>query len=185
MYSISSIGGTNLFDAFSFYAVCLDNLKAETKEKIKVYTDEEDGWIMLPYSLIDELATKDEDIFDSVDFNDFYFDRDWFDSWMAGAIKTANSYLVFSVGCRWNGGSGYKIADSLEDAFSRDYDSSIYLNNVSKGGKTLVCSESSHDVPMGSTTYIIALTDKEREKLDYARFETVENFVERCAAKVA
>ena len=37
--------------------------------------------------------------------------------------------------------------------------------------------ESSHDVPMGSTTYVIGLSEKEYEELRESNFEAVEAFV--------
>lgn len=91
-------------------------------------------------------------------------------------IKEANQYLVFASGCRWNGASGYKFCDNVADTISRSYDVTITPRAVSARGKTLVCCESSHDVPMGSTTIIVALTKDEYQLLRHADFEEVEAF---------
>lgn len=95
-------------------------------------------------------------------------------------IKEAPHYLVFASNCRWDGASGYKIVDFMEEIVARDYEVSIYPIGVSKGGKTLMCreySEYSHDVPMGARTTIIALTEKEYGRLIDASWEQVAKFV--------
>ena len=98
------------------------------------------------------------------------------DDVMSEYIKDADKYLVFASSCRWNGASGYKFANNYGDIISRSYDFSLVPLSRSKGKKTLVCRESSHDVPMGSTTIIVALTDKEYERLSNSSFSDVEQF---------
>ena len=100
-------------------------------------------------------------------------------------LKDANHYLVMAHNCRWNGASGFMLTDSLEEVLDRDYEVSIYPVAVSKGGKCLVCRESSHDVPMGSRTSIIALTEREYERLCpwTATWDDVVKFAETHEAK--
>jgi hypothetical protein len=101
-------------------------------------------------------------------------------------IKPYDHYLVCAYHCRWDGVSGYKITDSLEDALYRDYDYHQYFIGGSRGGKTILLSESSHDVPMGHSVVVIGLTDKEYEKLSYwdVDFETVIKFADENSKKI-
>lgn len=92
-------------------------------------------------------------------------------------IKKSNHYLVIACNHTWDGRTGYKIADSFADAISRNYDACIYPVDVTSGGKILTCVESSHDVPMGATTYIIALTNREKEMIDNNGWKTVEKIL--------
>ena len=98
-------------------------------------------------------------------------------------LKDSKHYLVYLKGCRWNGTSGYKIFDSIEEVLDRGYDVSIYPRAISRGGKTLLCTESSHDVPTGHDAVIIALSDKEYEYLEHwdRSWEDIEDFVAGCA----
>lgn len=107
------------------------------------------------------------------------------DSIMSEYIKDADKYLVFARGCRWNGASGYKFADTTNDILSRSYDFSLVPIARSKGKKVLVCRESSHDVPMGSTTIIVALTEREFSELQISSFERVEEFAEIMERKAS
>ena len=104
---------------------------------------------------------------------------------MQSVIKPAKHYLVMAHNCRWNGASGYKVANSLPDTVRRSYEASIYPQSASCGGKTLICTEYSHDVPMGARTSIIALTEREYEFINHwdTSFEDVERFATACEAK--
>ena len=117
---------------------------------------------------------------DNIDYD--FWDDYLFDETMTEYLKRANRYLVFAIGVRWNGASGYKFADDYSGAIFRSYDNSMYPVKCSKGKKTLVCKEYSHDVPMGSTTIIVALTDKEYDKLNNSDFGTVESFARKMYA---
>ena len=94
-------------------------------------------------------------------------------------IKEADNYLVFAMGCRWTGASGYFFAERVEDTIYRRYPVTIRPIAATPNGKTLVCKESSHDVPMGGTTVIIALTDREYKNLSSAEFADIQEFAER------
>ena len=87
-------------------------------------------------------------------------------------------YLVFAQGCRWNGASGYTIVPRILDTLHRPYDATFHYKNHIEG-RALICMESSHDVPTGSTTVIVGLTDKEFEKFEDAEFSEVEAFAEQ------
>ena len=102
---------------------------------------------------------------------------------MSCFLRPANHYLVFAGGCRWNGASGYTITDSIEKTVERDYEVAITPVVGTPSGKTLVCRESSHDVPTGSETVIIALTDEEYEALEDAYFEKVSEFAEEYRSR--
>ena len=135
---------------------------------MKVYED---------YDLVESGALYDDDG-NSVDFDENIVCEN-----IAEYLKKANKYLVFACGCRWNGASGYKFAHDYFGTVSRSYDVSIYPKAYSKGKKTLVCREYSHDVPMGATTIIVALTDKEYERLNNSSFSAVEQFAMNMCSK--
>ena len=86
-------------------------------------------------------------------------------------------YLVFANACRWNGASGYKFCDNIVDTVYRDYDVSIDIQKEIKNG--FVARESSHDVPMGSQTVVLGLTEDEYEQLVDAEFDEIERFVQK------
>ena len=99
-------------------------------------------------------------------------------------MRVHDNYLVFAKNCRWNGASGYKFAKSFRDAVSRSYDTIQILENISGGGKAVLVSEYSHDVPQGGTTVIVSLTDREYRKLQKADFEKVQEFAETYIRKL-
>ena len=113
--------------------------------------------------------------FDALDYGDS----------LAQLIHEAGAYLVFARGCRWNGASGYSIVRDPERLFYRDYDACITPLRVLHGGKVLACRESSHDVPMGSDTYVIALTERQARRLENASFAQVERFALEWAGQEA
>lgn len=116
---------------------------------------------------------------DLIDWNDVEFDM--FDEYayrefIDNLVKPSNHYLLFGFNCTWRGSNGYNIVDNLEAAFRRSYECHQYPMEVTKGNKALHMIESHHDVPGGHSVVIIALTDKEYEKLDNSDFEDVEKF---------
>lgn len=100
-------------------------------------------------------------------------------------IEDAPHYLVMTHNCRWDGTSGYKIVDNIEETVRRDYEVTIYPRYVSNGGKCLICSEHSQDVQQGARTSIIALTEKEYALLNHCgiSWDAVSAFARKCEAK--
>ena len=84
-----------------------------------------------------------------------YFEKELLDEFFDNVIKPFNHYLVCAYHCDWRGRNGYKIYDSLAEAFCRDYDVTQYYVGGSSGGKSICICEHSHDVPMGHSTMII------------------------------
>ena len=103
--------------------------------------------------------------FDDVDYSAIEYDEGEAKYMMNKLVKDSPYFLVVAENCRWDGASGYKFAFNKLDAIHRDYDTMIYPVEASRGGKFLKCREYSHDVPMGSTTYIVALTEQEYRRL--------------------
>lgn len=95
-------------------------------------------------------------------------------------LKDSPYYLVFASNCTWNHASAYKFVDNILETIERSYNVSIYPYGATERGKVLVCKEYSHDVPMGSFTYIIALTDRQYETLQNMGFSGVQKYVEKC-----
>lgn len=159
------------------------NLKSEYKDDFEIYDDEEYASVCIAYADINEILNDPFNYewcmgsdFDEYEYRDF----------ISQLIKPYDHYLVCAYHCRWDGASGYKIADSIEDALYRDYDYHQYYEGGSRGGKTILLSESSHDVPMGHRVMVIGLTDKEYEKLSYwnVNFKTVFDFAERNSKSI-
>lgn len=109
------------------------------------------------------------------------FDEWMFKDFINSLIKSADHYLVCAYNSNWLKQTGYKIADSIEDAFYRSYDCHQYYRGGSSGGKSIVITEYHHDVPMGHSTIIIGLTEKEYEKLSHwdCDFETIIKFADK------
>ena len=146
----------------------LESADEETFQKLAGlgYEPDEDGgmWITKEDLPFDFIGKGDEEKEDYV-FNDI----------MDDALKaSANGYLVIAYGVRWNGANGYAIMDSRDRLFSRPYESTFSLTGLSPNRKVLEFTEYSHDVPMGSSGIIIALTKREREQAERWLFN--ENF---------
>ncbi len=115
-----------------------------------------------------------------------YYDNDetMFEEYVIRLIKHSKHYLVFLENSTWRGQSGYRIVDDIQEAFYRGYDCCQYVSGGSVGGKVLQLRESHHDCPTGHTSYIVALTDTEFEKLDNTDFEGIEKFIENIKDRV-
>lgn len=163
--------GTDLTKTGALYSVDWDLVPEEKRNRI---FDAED----LEGCLVDIFFVEENDLWGESKYVETdEFERDMV---LEELIKDAGHYLVMAYGCRWDGGSGYKFAGTRSEALSRSYEACITPVKASAGGKTLICRESSHDVPMGAQTSIIALTEKEYEKLKDADWETVLEFAGRC-----
>lgn len=163
--------GKDLNGVFYSYAVDVSKLTEEQKEMLGGFDDDED-WVLLSGATIDEYGID----YDAVDWYDYDCELNCDPDFIENFIKKSGAYLVFASGCRWNGASGYTIARDFEEAMYRDYENHQYIEGQSKGRKVLYVSEHSHDVPMGSGTKYIALTDREYERLKDADFKTVQRF---------
>jgi hypothetical protein len=164
--------GLNILDSVNYYTVNIDKIDEETKKKM----EEEYG--SLENETFLSICMCDIDKF-NIDYNAVNWDSGEFMEeeleWLLESYLNEHPYyLVFASGCRWNGASGYKICTNINDTVYRDYEVTLTLEE--QGKDCIKCRESSHDVPMGSTTIIIGLTNEEYEKLEDASFEEVEKF---------
>lgn len=167
--------GINIIEACTYYSFKKD-LSEEDIQAIKdagFDSFDEDGYNCIDGQSIYEWNLEDYIIWESADFDDLEC-QDLLESW----VGRHHHYLVFASGCRWNGASGYTICDNVLDTIRRNYDVTICYRKHSEG-RALICDESSHDVPTGSTTVIVGLTDDEYEKLEDAEFSEVEAFAEQ------
>ena len=173
----------NIRDYGSYVWTPYLNIKSEYRNDFEIFDAEEYASVSVPYIEIDELL-DDPLNYEWCMGSDF--DEDEYMDFISELIKTANHYLVCAYHCTWNGRTGYKFVDTLSDAFYREYDCSQYYKGGSRGGKSICISEYSHDVPMGHTTMIIGLTDKEYEKLSYwdVDFDTVIKFADENSKKI-
>ena len=170
----------NLCEVGTFYSVNGQGMTEECRTRLQNAGYEfgtDDSFITIWAPDVERLDIP----YDNALWESSWYDQEQADEMLAVLVKPANHYLVFASGCRWNGASGYKFADSIRECISRGYDATIEPESVSPGGKTLVCRESSHDVPIGSTTYIVALTNREYERLRNTEFDAVYQFVQKTA----
>ena len=179
--------GKDLTEAFINYPVIFSKVKS--KQILDEYIAE--GYINEPNDIvlfnameIEDMIRENPEIEKAVDWENGGIDEFLRDEVLSELIKDGEAYLVYASGVRWNGADGYKVVEDIEDAFYRGYDASIRVDAGSAGGKILRCIESSHDVPMGSYTYIVALTADEEYDIENMSFDAVRHFVERCAARI-
>lgn len=165
----------SLNDMFTYVNInenALENISQEIKDDWGL-----DEYIhTLTLADAEELADRGEIEYNDIDYEWADFDEIQYKDYIHELVKKANHYLVYLPNSTWNGASGCGIVDSLEDAFYRDYDCLQYVKGVSKGNKAVLLQEYHHDKPMGHHVIIIALTDKEYNKLEDADFKTLEDF---------
>ena len=143
---------------------------------LSFHEKEEDCWVDLVTLADDGYEPYDENV-DEVDNYDCW-DNEVAENVMECFLARAEHYLVFARSCRWNGASGYKFAKDYLGVIDRGYDFSLYPISYSEDYRVLVCRECSHDVPVGSITIIVALTEREFNELQISSFERVEEFAE-------
>lgn len=173
---------TNIKDVGSYVWTPYLNIKSEYRDDFEIWDDEEYANVEVPYIHINELLNDPL----NYDWNmGAWFDEFEYGDYLGSLIKFANHYLVCAYSCTWDRRTGYKFVDELEDAFYRDYDCTQYYSGGSRGGKAITINEYSHDVPMGHTTMIIALTDKEYDRLTLCEnFDTVIKFASKFSDSI-
>ena len=153
--------GCDIHDIYTYYSVDTSKIPADTKKKLEdVGYDVGGNFVYISREDIDQYDVP----YMAVDIDDYYEDKEKMESVFDSILKKAPYYLVVANACRWNGSSGYLLETRREWCFSRSYDATISPLECSQGKKNLLCRESSHDVPMGSDTHIVALTSEEYTK---------------------
>ena len=142
----------------------LNKWNREAKELWNSIVGNEEEGIFLHRGDIDDLIFRDDAVYNSVDWSSPETDEDWRNEVYNTLMKPADHYLVAAMHCRWNGASGYKMADSVLDALYRPYDATLVFKGCTAGRKIMCCTESSHDA-YGKLTYIIKKKKKEYERL--------------------
>ena len=161
--NVAAYKDTDITKEFCLYHVWLPELGATIKKKVRQEFDCDDDHIWLTENQIMDMDVP----YDAVDWDSCIQEDDFLiEENLNAIVKKAAHYLVILEHYRWDGGSGCRIVDNVRDAFYRDYDCCIYPEAVTRGGKVLKLRESHHDCPMGHTTYIVALTEREYEFLD-------------------
>lgn len=181
-YSERYIKDKNIQDVGSYVWTPYLNIKSEYRDDFEIYDDEEYASVSVPYIDRDELL-DDPLNYEWCMGSDFC---EWeYKDFISGLIKPNNHYLVCAYGSDWRGRTGYKFVDELTDAFYREYDCHQYYSGGSSGGKSIEIIEYSHDVPMGHSTMIIGLTDKEYDRLTLCEnFETIIKFADRISKSI-
>lgn len=174
-------------DAFTSYSVDISNIPECILDKLDMRDMYGEDNVFMCKPDIDRLIDEDpeDNIYNLVDWYDYWEDEEEYKRVLAQCIKNAKHYLVYAQSVRWDGHDGVKVASSLRDAFSRSYDATITLDDVSSGGKVLRCREASHDRPEGAYTYVIALTPAEYGRLSQSGTDAVFRFAEKQAEKIA
>ena len=149
----------NILDSCTFYEVDQTKLNSEQLRNF-VGDSLDEGSLILSLEQIKNADIPEE----AIDWESGGFDREELNYILTDKIGRLPHYLVIACGCRWNGASGYMFTDEIAKTCERSYDVSLDL--VEEGRNAIKCRESSHDVPMGGTTYIIGLTEEEFELLE-------------------
>ena len=122
-----------------------------------------------------DIISKYEINEDAIDYDSVDFLDNLLEDILESRIGKHPHYLVFAKGVRWNGSSGYSIVEDIKKTCYKDYD--VTLNIIKEiSGKAIICRESSHDVPMGSTTIIIGINEEQFEKFKDSDFSIIEQF---------
>ena len=149
----------NILDSCTFYEVDQTKLNSEQLRNF-VGDSLDEGSLIISLEEIKNADIPEE----AIDWESGGFDREELNYILTDKIGRLPHYLVIACGCRWNGASGYMFTDEITKTCERSYD--ISLDLVEEGRNAIKCRESSHDVPMGGTTYIIGLTEEEFELLE-------------------
>lgn len=169
-----SYRGKSFSDLCSFYDIVVGRL---TEHDRKIIID--DGYDidddMTVVNVQEETYLKLEKEYPDAMFN---WDADDFEFICNAVLKPSNyGYIAFNTGIDWRGRSGYRISDTVKNVLARDYDVTQTICCATKGGKALLITESSHDVPMGAYEYIIALNKTEKELSDNGNFKFTEKYI--------
>lgn len=173
----NSYKGRTISELCNFYILDNSTLTEDDRKKIieagyVAFSD--DTFEVIPEWLYYELSYTGEP-------NDIYFDIEEFNFIMDNIIKKSSyGYLVMNTCYDWLHRRGYQIADTIKEAFERSYDVTQEIIAATVGGKVLKIRESSHDVPTGAATYVIALNMKERALVENGNF----GFVRKCIDNV-
>lgn len=173
--------GLNILDSVTHYAVDMNKVDEETKKKMEedygaLDTELSDSeriepdWMDMTAHDIDRYGIDS----DAVNWESGEFMEDELEWLLESYLNSHPHYLVFAAGCRWNGASGYKFCEDIKETVYRSYDVTLTLEE--QGESCIKCRESSHDVPMGSTTIIVGISEEEYEQLEDADFDEIEKF---------
>ena len=156
----------------------VDSNQRRILANLDIYEEEGDNYVKA-------LDADKYDLYDCLSWLPPEYEDNEAAEYLLDMIEDAPHYLVMTHNCRWDGTSGYKIVDNIEETVRRDYEVTIYPRSVSNGGKCLICSEHSQDVQQGARTSIIALTEKEYALLNHCgiSWDAVSAFARKCEAK--
>lgn len=179
--------GRTVSDLCTYYDVIIADLSDNDIKKI-----ESEGFDVYPEDRVTTipewlLYSLENDLLHCIESSQI--DDEIFDIVTNDVIKPSDhGYLVVNESCNWRNRTGYMVADSFRDALHRSYDVTQEFVAVSSGGKILKLRESSHDVPMGASEYIIALSKHERELADNLCYSfahnIIDNFEQSCNKKL-
>lgn len=93
-------------------------------------------------------------------------------------IPSACKYLVCTSSTRWDGTSGLKLCKNRLECVEKSYNASLILDESFKSDGSVRCAEYINDVPTGTYTYIIPLTEDEYTSFTSMDFHDVRSFVQ-------
>ncbi len=162
-----------LKDIGVYYSVPNENIKVDFQE---FYCDEEDS----SYTIVEgvELSQVVEN-FNNIEYFETDEEHIKYVLSLLMDYKKYNHFLMVGYNSNWRGQTGYTFIHNYLDVFYRDYDCDLFYQSSSKNGKVLYLTEHSHDVPLGFTTQIIGLTDKEYERLENKDYDSVIKFARK------
>ena len=151
-----------ILEACTLYNVNLLKVSEEIRNEVSTEFNLDADHLLLNMSLVDINNYKIPE--EAIDYDSGDFDECMLESLLDEIVGKYPHYLVIALGCKWNGAIGYKFCNNVIETVTRYYD--ISLSVEKEGNGAILCLESSHDVPTGSTTYIVGLEEDEYEDLD-------------------
>lgn len=151
-----------ILDACTLYGVNLLKVSEEIRNEVSTEFNLDADQTVLSMSLVDINNYKIPE--EAIDYDSGDFDECMLESLLDEIVGKYPHYVVIALCCKWNGASGYKFCNNVIDTVARNYD--ISLSVEKEGNGAIKRLESSHDVPAGSTTYIVGLTEEEFELLE-------------------
>lgn len=164
----------NILGSCTYYDVNVLRLSQDLYDKLNkeyAYIDADCSKLTMSENDISEFHIPCE----AIDYDSFEFDEDELEFLLTELLGKHPYYIVLASGCRWNGSSGYKICENILEVCYRNYDITLILQEKHKDA--IKCIESSHDVPTGSPTYIVGISQEEYEKIEDYDFNDIEKFV--------
>lgn len=165
----------NILATCTSFNVNLSKIPTDIMEKVKeeYEVDPNQSILIMSEDDCNKLNIPEE----AIDYESQDFDEDGLESLLEIYVGKHPFYLAFGERIRWNS-SGYIITEDIKKTVLRSHD--VTITTVEEpGNDTLICLESSHDVPTGARLIIKGLTAEEAEQLEDCDFNEIEAYINK------